>query len=273
MYYSSVSAYTAKSRKKNSLCLVSATTNLSEDANRLCVQFPLPLLSVFRLIQTRSQGHFPVDTSVVAGVNSCRPMMSSETRLSRKWRAGLPTRTIGLVDKSDRVICFKWRQRRASTQLWLVSLAILPSCRAFVVNTPTIQGGGFHYQAAYPYQVHDRRVRHPSEASRATSTQLPCQLFGMNCATATSFGLSWPDFCKRGGETDIHADGWGLAYYEGQGGVRQFHDVEAASTSPLASFLGQQRIETRNMLAHIRYATSGKVDLCNVHPFQREYVC
>ena len=100
-------------------------------------------------------------------------------------------------------------------------------------------------------------------------TALACQLLGMNCANATEFGLSWPDFCQRGGGTDIHADGWGLAYYEGSG-LRQFHDVQPASTSPLAQFLGQEAIQTRNMLAHIRYATSGAVDLANVHPFARE---
>lgn len=91
----------------------------------------------------------------------------------------------------------------------------------------------------------------------------------MNCASPTQFALSWPGFCDRGGKTDIHADGWGLAYYEGQG-IRQFHDVEAASTSPLAKFLGQQEISTRNMMAHIRYATTGETNLANVHPFQRE---
>lgn len=63
---------------------------------------------------------------------------------------------------------------------------------------------------------------------------------------------------------------WGLAYYHGHG-LRQFHDTEAASTSLLAQFLGQQEsIQTRNMMAHIRYATSGSVDLANVHPFSRE---
>jgi len=40
-----------------------------------------------------------------------------------------------------------------------------------------------------------------------TSTVLSCQLLGMNCRTATEFALSWPDFCQRGGGTDIHADG------------------------------------------------------------------
>lgn len=104
-----------------------------------------------------------------------------------------------------------------------------------------------------------------------SSTALACQLLGMNCASPTEFALSWPGFCERGGQTDIHADGWGLAYYEGKSqGLRQFHDVEAASTSPLAQFLGQQPIQTRNMLAHIRYATAGEVDLANVHPFARE---
>ena len=85
----------------------------------------------------------------------------------------------------------------------------------------------------------------------------------------------WPSFCERGGQTDVHADGWGLAYYHGGGhGLRQFHDVEAASTSPLARFLTDPAspIRTTNMMAHIRFATTGSVDLANVHPFSREYV-
>jgi len=93
----------------------------------------------------------------------------------------------------------------------------------------------------------------------------------MSCRTATEMSLSWPTFCERGGGTDVHADGWGLAFYpDGQNGLRQFHDVEAASTSPLAQFIGHQQIKTSNMMAHIRYATSGEVDLANVHPFSRE---
>lgn len=63
------------------------------------------------------------------------------------------------------------------------------------------------------------------------------------------------------------------AYYQGHG-LRSFHDVEPASTSALAQFLGQQPIQTSNMLSHIRYATSGagkgEDALANVHPFSRE---
>jgi len=108
--------------------------------------------------------------------------------------------------------------------------------------------------------------------TRSLDSTLYCQILGMNCASATQFAWNWwPDFCQRGGATDVHADGWGLAYYLQQG-LREFHDTEAASTSALAQFLGQQRpITTTTMLAHIRYATTGSADnLANVHPFSRE---
>lgn len=115
-----------------------------------------------------------------------------------------------------------------------------------------------------------RKVVTTDDRSVAPSkTALACQLLGMNCRNPADFSLTWPDFCERGGGTDVHADGWGLAYYIGHG-LRQFHDTEAASTSPLAAFLGQQEITTNNMMAHIRYATSGEVDMANVHPFSRE---
>jgi Glutamine amidotransferases class-II len=119
-----------------------------------------------------------------------------------------------------------------------------------------------------------RRCFPMSRTTATSSVTLFCQLLGMNCAVESEISLTWHDFCERGGSTDIHADGWGLAYYAGNTsqGLRQFHDVEAASTSALAQFLGQQSIRTRNLLAHIRYATSGSVDLANVHPFARECV-
>ncbi|KAL7580598.1 hypothetical protein ACA910_003717 [Epithemia clementina (nom. ined.)] len=92
----------------------------------------------------------------------------------------------------------------------------------------------------------------------------------MNCAVPTEVALTWPRFCERGGRTDIHADGWGLAYYQSSS-LRQFHDVEPACTSALAQFLTTSMCPTRNLLAHIRYATTGAADsLANVHPFSRE---
>ena len=96
-----------------------------------------------------------------------------------------------------------------------------------------------------------------------------CQLLGMNCAKPTDFNFSFKGFCKRGGETDIHSHGWGMAIYEGHG-LRTFHDSLPAADSKIAKFVADYPIQTLNMMAHIRYATQGKVALENVHPFQRE---
>jgi predicted glutamine amidotransferase/predicted TPR repeat methyltransferase len=92
---------------------------------------------------------------------------------------------------------------------------------------------------------------------------------GMNCATPTDFNFSFRGFKCRGGNTDIHSHGWGLAMYEGRG-VRTFHDTLPCASSPLANMVASYPIKTLNMMAHIRYATQGAVTLENVHPFQRE---
>lgn len=96
-----------------------------------------------------------------------------------------------------------------------------------------------------------------------------CQLLGMNCATPTDFNFSFRGFARRGGETDKHEHGWGLVIYEGRG-LRTFHDSQPAADSDVAHFVEGYPIKTLNMMAHIRYATQGKVALENVHPFQRE---
>jgi len=107
-------------------------------------------------------------------------------------------------------------------------------------------------------------------ATTTSSTVLGCQLLGMNCATPTDFTPSFKAFCERGGKTDIHSDGWGVAFYE-EKGMRQFHDSSPASYSPMASFLSSSGpVRTMNMMSHLRYATVGEVGLSNVHPFVRE---
>jgi glutamine amidotransferase len=64
-------------------------------------------------------------------------------------------------------------------------------------------------------------------------------------------------------------DGWGLAVYEGRG-LRSFLDTKACARSPVARFVREYPVRTRNCLAHIRCATHGLVGLENVHPFSRE---
>jgi len=96
-----------------------------------------------------------------------------------------------------------------------------------------------------------------------------CELLGMECNTPTDINFSFTGFATRGGKTAHHADGFGLAFYEGRA-ARVFLDSGSAADSPLAQFLRQHSIKTELAIAHIRKKTRGKVTLANTHPFQRE---
>ena len=96
-----------------------------------------------------------------------------------------------------------------------------------------------------------------------------CQLLGMNCNTPTDICFSFAGFQARGGLTDVHGDGWGIAFFEGRG-VRVFLDPKASSASPVAELVRQYPIHSLNVIAHIRKATQGVITLENTHPFQRE---
>lgn len=96
-----------------------------------------------------------------------------------------------------------------------------------------------------------------------------CQLLGMNCNVPTDIVFSFTGFVTRGGRTDTHNDGWGIAFFEGAG-VRHFVDHHAAVESPIADLIKHYPIKSKNVIAHIRKATQGQVALENCHPFVRE---
>lgn len=96
-----------------------------------------------------------------------------------------------------------------------------------------------------------------------------CQLLGMNCNVPTDICFSFTGFQQRGGRTDHHADGWGIAFFEDRG-CRLFLDHQPAATSPIARLVREYPIRSRNVIAHIRKATMGGVALENTHPFKRE---
>jgi glutamine amidotransferase len=91
----------------------------------------------------------------------------------------------------------------------------------------------------------------------------------MNCNVPTDIVFSFTGFHRRGGETDEHADGWGIAFYEGPG-CRLFIDTKPAAESPVATLVKTYPIHSLNVIAHIRKATVGSVALENTHPFVRE---
>ena len=91
----------------------------------------------------------------------------------------------------------------------------------------------------------------------------------MNCNVPTDIVFSFTGFATRGGLTDEHKDGWGIAFFEGAG-VRLFVDHQSAIASPVADLIKRYPIKSKHVIAHIRKATQGHVALENCHPFVRE---
>ena len=96
-----------------------------------------------------------------------------------------------------------------------------------------------------------------------------CQLLGMNCATPTDVTFSFRGFSQRAGITSGHCDGFGIAFFEDKA-CRLFVDNQSAVESPIAELIRNYPIKSRNVIAHIRKATQGKINLENSHPFSRE---
>ncbi|HQQ62394.1 MAG TPA: class II glutamine amidotransferase, partial [Pseudomonadales bacterium] len=96
-----------------------------------------------------------------------------------------------------------------------------------------------------------------------------CQLFGMNSRQPASVQFSLEGFMRRGGDTDHHSDGWGIAFVEEQA-CRIITDALPSVVSPLAEKLRREVIKSRNVIAHVRKATHGPVTQSNCHPFQRQ---
>ena len=88
----------------------------------------------------------------------------------------------------------------------------------------------------------------------------------MNANTPTDVLFSFAGLAHRAEE---HRDGFGIAFFEDRG-LRLFIDPESALTSPVAEMVRRYPIRSRNVIAHIRKATVGRVALENCHPFVRE---
>src|SRR5438270_449868 len=70
-----------------------------------------------------------------------------------------------------------------------------------------------------------------------------CELLGMECNVPTDITFSFAGLASRGGKCGPHADGWGLALYEGKV-ARLFLEPTAAAASPLATFGREHPIKT-----------------------------
>lgn len=91
----------------------------------------------------------------------------------------------------------------------------------------------------------------------------------MECNVPTDIVFSFSGLALRGGAKGPHADGWGLALYDGRA-VRTFREPAACSHSELATYVRENPIKTLLAIAHVRKKTRGEVSLANTHPFVRE---
>lgn len=98
-----------------------------------------------------------------------------------------------------------------------------------------------------------------------------CELLGMSARYPTDLDRSLDLFRPRGGEIGPHADGWGLAFFEGRA-ARLFKEPIPACRSRCLEFLQGYGLTSRMVLAHIRKANPTTVErvYANTHPFERE---
>jgi len=96
-----------------------------------------------------------------------------------------------------------------------------------------------------------------------------CELFAMSSSIATEVSFSLDEFSRHGGLTDLHKDGWGIAYYD-QNDARIIREARSASESAYLRFIKDHSIQSKIIISHIRLATKGEVSVRNTQPFARE---
>ncbi len=98
-----------------------------------------------------------------------------------------------------------------------------------------------------------------------------CELLGMNSERVTDVNHSLALLRPRGGEIGPHADGWGVAFYEGRA-ARVFKEPVPAADSRCLAFITEYDFQSTVVIGHIRKANPPEVgrSSANTHPFSRE---
>lgn len=96
-----------------------------------------------------------------------------------------------------------------------------------------------------------------------------CELLGMSANVPTDICFSFAGLLERGGRTGPHKDGWGITFYEGKG-CRGFKDPLPSCDSEIAKLVKSYPMKSKSVIAHIRQANRGGVNLENTHPFVRQ---
>ena len=90
----------------------------------------------------------------------------------------------------------------------------------------------------------------------------------MSSLQPSSFTYSLPEFARNGSQLRSNRSGWGIAYSKDKD-VMVVKEAKPADDSPWVRFIAEQEIESKYVIAHVRYATRGGDTLENTHPFRR----
>lgn len=90
-----------------------------------------------------------------------------------------------------------------------------------------------------------------------------CELFGVSTARRVKVNDYLKEFFSHSKD---HPHGWGLAVFYGNAVSLEKEPVTASVSQYLKERL-RHRIETGDMIAHIRFATKGMEEYVNTHPF------
>lgn len=93
-----------------------------------------------------------------------------------------------------------------------------------------------------------------------------CELLGMSANVPTDITFSFRGLAVRGGQSGPHRDGFGIVFYRGKG-IQEFRDEAPSCQSPVAELVQNLPIRSTNVIAHVRQANAGAINLENTHPF------
>ena len=99
-----------------------------------------------------------------------------------------------------------------------------------------------------------------------------CELFAMSASQPTDVNHSLTLLRPRGGDLGPHADGWGVAFYEGRA-ARVFKEPVPAAESRCLAFIAKYDFQSTMVVGHIRKANPERIGRAsaNTHPFEREW--
>ena len=84
--------------------------------------------------------------------------------------------------------------------------------------------------------------------------------------SAVTYSLN--EFAENGSSLRSNRSGWGIAYARDRDAF-VVKEAAPAASSPWVKFIAEQQLESKYVLAHVRYATRGEPALENTHPFRR----